>query len=119
MKKTLTAIALFAALATNATTAEARVVSRTIQNPLVGSTLPAHASHNEGLQNYYYYFGAPCCNKPMALAAAPCAAPCATPAPACAECAPCSAPVEYEQVCTTCNPCGSSFNILNPFTYFG
>ena len=83
MKKTLTAIALFAALATGATTANA--------NP--------HIGHNEGLQNYYYYFGAPCCNRPMA--AAPCgvaAAPCAAP---CNPCAPISAPVEMEQVCTT------------------
>lgn len=84
MKTTLTAIALFAALATGATTANA--------NP--------HIGHNEGLQNYYYYFGAPCCGR--IAGAAPCAAPCAEP---CNPCAPRVAPIEMEQVCTTCSPC--------------
>ena len=98
MTKTLTAIALFAALATGAANA----------NP--------HAAHNEGLQNYYYYFGAPCCDRPLAMAT-----PCGDPAPTCGACAPHMVPVQYEQICTTssCNPCGSSFNVLNPFTYFG
>lgn len=107
MKKTLTAIALFAALATGATTVSA--------NP--------HAAHNEGLQNYYYYFGAPCCERPMAMAApcgveAPCGPVCEAP---CGACAPIMAPVEYEQVCrnVSCDPCASGFNIMNPFTYFG
>jgi hypothetical protein len=107
MKKTLTAIALFTALGLSTANA----------------SMPAHAAHNEKLQTYYYYFGAPCCNKPMAMApAAPCGAPvCAAPAPACAPCAPQMACIEYEQVCTTtsCDPCASGFNVLNPFTYFG
>ncbi len=104
MKKTLTAIALFAALTAGAATT-------------ANASMPAHAAHNEGLQNYYYYFGAPCCNKPMGMAAAaPCGAPVAA-APAC--CEPCMVPIQYEQVCRTCDPCGSSFNVLNPFSYFG
>ncbi|MBA3814635.1 MAG: hypothetical protein H0X26_09205 [Alphaproteobacteria bacterium] len=107
MKKTLTAIALFAALTAGAATT-------------ANASMPAHAAHNEGLQNYYYYFGAPCCNKPMGMAAAaPCGAPVAA-APACGNpCEPCMVPIQYEQVCTTCDPCGSSFNVLNPFSYFG
>src|SRR5436189_509865 len=114
MKKTLTAIALFAALATGAaTTAEAR----TYTNMYPGAA-PLHAGHNEGLQNYYYYFGAPCCDRPMA---APCGAVAAAPACGnpCGDCAPCMVPVEYEQVCTTCDPCGSRWSLLNPFSYFG
>lgn len=104
MKKTLTAIALFAALATGATTASANL----------------HAGHNEGLQNFYHYFGAPCCNKiaPLAMAT-PCGVPAPTCGNPCGECAPQPAYVEMEQVCTTCDPCGSNFNVLNPFTYFG
>lgn len=100
MKKTLTAIALFAALATGATSAEANL----------------HSGHNEGLQNYYYYFGAPCCNRPAAVAA-----PCAAPAPCGECCAPQAVFVPMEQECCTrtCDPCGSSFNVLNPFSYFG
>lgn len=102
MKKTLIpAIALFAALATSAANA----------NP--------HAAHNEGLQNYYYYFGAPCCDRPMAEAPCGVPAPCDAPAPACGACAPTMVPVEYEQVCTTCDPCGGSVVWWNPMTYFG
>src|ERR1700722_1281086 len=99
MNKTLSAIALFAVLATGATIANA--------NP--------HAAHREGLQNYYYYFGTPCCEKPMAATwgeapcgEAPCGPVCEAPVNSC--CEPATLPVQYEQVCrtTSCNPCGSS-----------
>ena len=103
MKKTLTAIALFAALTTGAVTT-------------ANASMPAHAAHNEGLQNYYYYFGAPCCDRPLAMAA-PCAAPAPTCGNPCGACAPQTACVEMEQVCTTCDPCGGGFNILNPFSW--
>ena len=100
MKKTLTAIALFVAVTTGATTVQAA----------------PHVGGNEGLQNYYYYFGSPCCDR--IASNAPCGAPVASSA-----CAPCCAPqtvrVPMEQVCTTCDPCGSRWNILNPFSYFG
>jgi hypothetical protein len=85
MKKTLTAIALFAALTTGISSANAYGPG------------PAHMGSNEGLQNYYYYFGAPCCDRPLAMAA-PCAAPapCGGPCMAC----PCQyAPVQYELYC--------------------
>lgn len=101
MKQTLTALALLATFATGA-----------------NASMPLHAAHNEGLQNFYYYFGAPCCER-MA-SAAPCgAAPCAAPVAECGACGPTMVPVEYEQVCTTCNPCGSSMVWWNPLTYFG
>lgn len=84
MKKTLPAIALFVALATGATTS---------------ASANLHAAHNEGLQNYYYYFGAPCCDRiasaaPCGVAAAPCAAPCNP-------CAPMAVTVPMEVVCST------------------
>ena len=102
MKKTLTAIAFLGALATTS------VVSA---NP--------HAAHNEGLQNYYFYFGAPCCDRPLAAAAAPCGAVAATPCAQNCDC-PCGvAPVEYEQVCSTCSPCGSTGGIFNLFGILG
>lgn len=97
MKKTLTAIALFTALAAGSSVASA--------NP--------HMGHREGLQNYYYYFGAPCCDRPCG---APCgvASPCAAPCNPCAPCAPVAAPIEMASICKTtccdpCNPCGGSF----------
>lgn len=37
----------------------------------------------------------------------------------CSTCAVQYAPVEYETVCTTCNPCGGrGFNLINPSTWF-
>lgn len=49
---------------------------------------------------------------------------CGSCAPVCNTCAPRPVFRPMERVCTTrscCDPCdsGSSFNILNPFTYFG
>ena len=81
-----------------------------------GGSFPLHAAHNEGLQNYYYYFGAPCCDRPApcGVAAAPCAAPCADP---CNPCAPCNVNVEYEQVCRTCDPCGNGVFGIFPWNW--
>ena len=100
MKKTLTAIALFAGLAAVAPSANAAL----------------HVGHNEGLQNYYYYFGSNCCGstisdrggRPCGPVAAPCAAPCET-------CAPIQVRVEMQEMCAPCpkpcDPCdGGWFN---------
>ena len=35
----------------------------------------------------------------------------------CDSCAVQYAPVQYEQVCTTCSPCGGGFNLFNPFSW--
>ena len=44
-------------------------------------------------------------------------AACNTCAPVCNTCAPQVVQVEMEQVCTTCNPCGGGFSLLNPFSW--
>jgi hypothetical protein len=63
---------------------------------MIASISGASASmglRNEGVQNYMYYFGAPCAT-PCAVEPAPCALPCA-PEPTC--CPP-------EPVCMKCCP---------------
>ena len=96
MKKTLTAIALFTALTAGISGAKANL----------------HVGHNEGLQNYYYYFGSNCCGSTVAdRGGRPCAAPAC--APTCDTCPPISVRVEMEERCapcaTPCNPCDGSF----------
>lgn len=124
MKTTLTAIALLAVLATGTTSVNAIGADVYVRANTFASYegQPLHVRDNEGYQNWAYYFGANCADRPCGTAAAieaPCAVAAAAP---CNTCAPQSVCVPMEQVCTTtsCDPCaGGGFNILNPFTYFG
>lgn len=130
MKTTLTAIALLAVLATGTTSVNAIGADVYVGPATVGANVyasgmgagPLHVRDNEGYQNWAYYFGANCADRPCGATAAieaPCAVAAAAP---CNTCAPQSVCVPMEQVCTTtsCDPCaGGGFNILNPFTYFG
>ena len=98
MKKTLTAIALFTALAATISGAEAGVYE----------TGPMHIGRSEGLQNYYYYFGSNCCGSTIAgRGGRPC--PTAAPAaPTCDVCPPITVPVCMEERCAPCcDPCSS------------
>ena len=105
MKKTLTAIALLTALAAGTSGANARGGYDFEANPM-------HIGHNEGLQNFYYYFGSNCCGSTIAdRGGRPCG-PIAAPAPTCNTCPPINACVEMEQRCSPCpapcDPCGGS-----------
>lgn len=129
MKTTLTAIALSAVLATGASaiSADMYVGGAAINAEMYGPTTvaygsnqagPLHIRDNEGYQNFAYYFGANCADRPVGpiaaavpgiAAAGGCEAPCNT-------CAPRSVCVPMEPVCrtTSCNPCegGGLFNIF-------
>lgn len=105
MKKTLTAIALFTALAAETSGAQA-----------VFETNPMHIGRNEGLQTYYYYFGSNCCGSTIAdRGGRPCGPTCAPAAP-CETCAPISINIPMEERCVPCpqpcDPCGSGWGIL-------
>lgn len=114
MKKTLTAIALFTALAGVTSGANARGVFE--GNPM-------HVGRSEGLQNYYYYFGSNCCGSTVAdRGGRPCAAPaCAPAAPTCDTCPPINIVVPMEERCAPCpqpcDPCGGGMGGILPWNW--
>lgn len=103
MKKTLTAIALFTALA--AGTANATPMFE--QNPL-------GIRNSEGFQNFLYYFGSNCCASTMAdRGGRPCGPRAMAPAPvACDTCPAIAMAIPMEERCFTCNPCGDGWGWL-------